>query len=1482
MITPRIVLLSCLIGLAALSAADGPTSGKDFRTEDDDLASLPDYAFADRLANTGGMTIPLEVPADCQASIGLYTPSGRLVRILGQALRLQAGTLHLRWDGLDLFGNLVPAGTELELRLVHTPGLRAYYQFTVGHGNPEQPWGGSYTVDGQTRCGGWLGDHSAPNSAVAIGDRVWLGCSLAEHGDNLIAVDGAGHKLWGGNLAGWSGADELDSDGTHLYALHRRGSGVEKFAVANLSRRLESLYEIKRDTDKIYSVGASSDTVYLACRNHQLDIDPFRYPGARIHHAKCTPQVLDGSRPTEFHISKMQGFSLTFQGGGHPQAGIRPVVKGDQAWIVAVFRDPVEFGSIVLAGAKNIGSVEVFALAPGARYNELDHNPLNESGTSSDITDVAAGLGDDGGRDDPLAVDDLDLGTLDLSDDWQPVGSGDLDRPFNLIMAQKRMLDTRALLLRCRRPESVAKGDDWKSGIKLIRLVKERFGILPLHDELHASHVSELTDRWPDNRRRIGWDLRTSEQIGNQEPLILVARWNEPQVADAMALHNCTNPRAFIDAYIGDPGSTPDPHDESQWEYVGRYRAGRDKKLGAFSATKEANTAFALFDRRITSTAFRLRIDKGYQTGKYTQLLGGRGGEGQDNPFRSDCDAIALLRKSGERPVPPETVLKRYAAADGSFRDAHLVPQRLDSITCAPDGTVYALADDRALVRCTVSAGDVQVEELARPGFKQPRGLEVTDDHVIVGDREREAVFICDRKGTVLRTIGGQDDHPRRPGPWRPDRVRNPVGLTVASTGELWVAESFFAPKRVSRFTLDGEFVAEHLGPPMYGGGGKLDPDLKHFYYRSMAFELDYEAGTSRLAGKNTTYLDPASPAPENSSFSFTAIDSPVYHDGRRYIVGNSTGHMVISQLDEPSGQWTPRVIMGRGHESRILEKEVWRRHFAKIDWRDKIFIWCDANDDGDYQIDEVEIVADADWTHGEHAPVGGSFGPGLALWTKTARIKPHRFTAAGTPIYRFADWRPYSYTAPLYHRNYTLGGKTSAKPQFKGFTAVSPSGKRIMEGQPYTVLPDGSILGGSPANGPSDYAPPIDGTVLNQPFGFAGCVATDSQVGEIAMVHSNNGYWYAWGVDYGMIVATIFDGSEGGWGSDLRAERGVETTHRRFGWEAWGADFVKGHDGNYYTSAGKGFHSINRIDGLDAIAVQRQDVRVDQAAMTRNTALRELLKARVAARQIKPPGATVQALEKRVRDFEFDGAVDEWGKTIDWHRIGPEANRSWFDVAQDEQGLVVAITAHGRLGNSADDIREAYRSGFFFDLVIRPDGSNRNPYTVSGDRRIICAKIGDEWQALLYRYAGEATAIDSPYAEVRLAEIRPLDDADLDLAVIENPLGISADSLDMTVSEESDLMSEMIGEPMNEEEAVPSGMEPWSAEIRIPWKLLGRNDAIGVRFDCGIHHAAKEREGVGAAHYWNNPCTATLGDPALAIQIEPLSTGILVAPERR
>lgn len=78
--------------------------------------------------------------------------------------------------------------------------------------------------------------------------------------------------------------------------------------------------------------------------------------------------------------------------------------------------------------------------------------------------------------------------------------------------------------------------------------------------------------------------------------------------------------------------------------------------------------------------------------------------------------------------------------------------------------------------------------------------------------------------------------------------MNNPNGLAVDTQSRVWVTECANSPRRVSVWSADGELIRAFYGPTEYGGGGVLDPhDRTRFYYKGLAFKLDWDKGTDQL-----------------------------------------------------------------------------------------------------------------------------------------------------------------------------------------------------------------------------------------------------------------------------------------------------------------------------------------------------------------------------------------------------------------------------------------------------------------------------------------------------------------------------------------------------------------------------------------------------------------------------------------------------------
>jgi len=140
-------------------------------------------------------------------------------------------------------------------------------------------------------------------------------------------------------------------------------------------------------------------------------------------------------------------------------------------------------------------------------------------------------------------------------------------------------------------------------------------------------------------------------------------------------------------------------------------------------------------------------------------------------------------------------------------------------------------------------------------------------------------VKMLDANGKLLRSIGhagAVED-----GTYDELHMNNPFGLTIDGQNRLWVAENQYQPKRVSVWnTQTGALLKAFYGPPMYGGGGELDPqDATLWHYMGMTFKLDW---TNHSAKPVNIYSRGSQP------------QTPLYVNGRRYMTNcynsNPTG----------------------------------------------------------------------------------------------------------------------------------------------------------------------------------------------------------------------------------------------------------------------------------------------------------------------------------------------------------------------------------------------------------------------------------------------------------------------------------------------------------------------------------------------------------------------------------------------------------------
>ncbi|MEI6518602.1 MAG: FlgD immunoglobulin-like domain containing protein [bacterium] len=167
------------------------------------------------VANTLSFTYNL--PQAGFASIGIFNTDGDLVRTLLTAEKRQVGENTERWDGLNDFGDVLPAGKYTAKMLTHQGITQEWIVSLHNSGNP--PW---VTSNGK---GSWGGDHGVPLDVAASADRIFLLWDSAEAGWHLIGCTPDGQKQWGTWVyQNYPAPNSLATDGKLVYV--SQGAGI--------------------------------------------------------------------------------------------------------------------------------------------------------------------------------------------------------------------------------------------------------------------------------------------------------------------------------------------------------------------------------------------------------------------------------------------------------------------------------------------------------------------------------------------------------------------------------------------------------------------------------------------------------------------------------------------------------------------------------------------------------------------------------------------------------------------------------------------------------------------------------------------------------------------------------------------------------------------------------------------------------------------------------------------------------------------------------------------------------------------------------------------------------------------------------------------------------------------------------------------------------------------------------------------------------
>lgn len=657
-------------------------------------------------------------------------------------------------------------------------------------------------------------------------------------------------------------------------------------------------------------------------------------------------------------------------------------------------------------------------------------------------------------------------------------------------------------------------------------------------------------------------------------------------------------------------------------------------------------------------------------------------------------------------------------------------------------------------------------------GLEDPVGLtlDVNGGLYISDAGKSHQVKVFTAEGKFVRAIGKQGLP--EAGPYDQLHMNNPAGIAIDSKQQLWVTENDYLPKRVSVWTLDGNFIKAFYGPAKYGGGGTIDPqDKSRFYYAeetrgAMEFKIDWKTGESHLQHiiyrKQRGSLD--------LGFRGSGPETPLYNKGKRYFTNcyssNPTGGSTTAFLfADRDGIAYPVAAMGKLENWDVLKEEKFKSVMpADVDVNAKgpksmgFFIWADLN--GDTQVQPAEVAIQKGNASGITVMHDLSFCV-AQLNGKAMQFMPVSFTDKGVPVYKMDQGKILA--QGVQGPGSSGGNQVLAAP---GGWTIATLGILPFERYSISGTKDGKAVWSYPNLWPGLHAsheaplPGFSGQLIGPTRLLGGLMEVKgAESGPLWAVNSNHGMVYVFTSD-GLFVSTLFEPMRSGkrWRMPA-AERGMSLKGLSLGEENFWPNITQTIDGSIYIVDGSR-SSVVKVEGLESIKrlpVSNLTITKDDLEKSR------LFQVKVEGLRQKSQGSGLLKVLLKAKPIIVDGKFDEWtgAEWVDIDKSGVKAN---FNSNSKPYNVTGAISVSGDrlylgyrtgdadlLKNTGEMAVAPFKTGGALDLMIGTDPAS-NPdrqAPVAGDLRLLVTIVKGKPHALIYRavVAGTKQADKVPFA---------------------------------------------------------------------------------------------------------------------------------------
>lgn len=655
------------------------------------------------------------------------------------------------------------------------------------------------------------------------------------------------------------------------------------------------------------------------------------------------------------------------------------------------------------------------------------------------------------------------------------------------------------------------------------------------------------------------------------------------------------------------------------------------------------------------------------------------------------------------------------------------IPLAEAGVLASDNGNLVAASGDHLV---SIDLASKSITQLFHLPFV-PRGLCLdAKSFYLTGDADGTVKFF-NRSGKCVKSLG--EPGGAYEGAWRPERLVNPAGVTLASDGALWVAEDRRNPKRLSKWDLiTGRCVYDKVGCPAYGspGAGFDCEQPERWFGQRCQWKVDQTAGKAEIVSvlqKHEGHLQGKIEECLNYTF--------VHKDGRTFVLGTYKGTLISELM--PDGSLIDRALISDVHS--LLYGLGWKYTSAFCDTVEKRFpkasreqkycdescryvgtLWVDADGDGDFDADEFQFL-----------PPGtklSSFGWGLKLNDLTLRLPyrnekmeeqvltlcPAGYNACGAPAYSFETARANAATLTF---DLPQGSRTILD------TTINDSRNNIVVNTDpfmFSIAADGQLNWLFPnrwtnVHGSHNAPLPKPGELQGILFGL-GTAPLDKQ-GDVMVFVGNHGRFFVMTTD-GLYLDEMFQ--------DCRVAEVVGPG--LIGGEAFGGSF--GYDRTnkrYVLQAGCSGYRIYHLNGLDSVVRSEGEIKVT-SAMLASAARHTQAAARESATHKQ---ATLVHLAERAKlNFGLLPVSAEWvSGSLKIRMRG----------AYDTQNLYLQyeVSDASPWVNNGKDWTQLFKTGDAVDLQLGTDISapTGRKSAAPGDVRLSIASFNGKPLAVRYRY---------------------------------------------------------------------------------------------------------------------------------------------------